>query len=100
MARETDPKKRIVITGMGLCSVFGNDYNVFYDALLAGTSGVQEIDRFDTTDFPTRFAAQIKNFDSVRRCKVNSDETNVESAWLQRLELKSEAITFNFCFPC
>ena len=26
MARETDPKKRIGITGMGLCSVFGNDY--------------------------------------------------------------------------
>ena len=39
MARETDPKKRIVITGMGICSVFGNDYDVFYDKLLAGTSG-------------------------------------------------------------
>ena len=38
MARETDPKKRIVITGMGLCSVFGNDYNSFYDKLLEGTS--------------------------------------------------------------
>lgn len=64
MARETGPKKRIVITGMGLCSVFGNDYNSFYDKLLEGTSGVAPIDRFDTSDFPTKFAAQIRNFDN------------------------------------
>jgi 3-oxoacyl-(acyl-carrier-protein) synthase len=31
--------------------------------LLAGESGVQAIDRFDASEFPTRFAAQIKNFD-------------------------------------
>ena len=62
-ARPT-PKKRIVITGMGLCSVFGNDYTSFYDKLLEGTSGVAPIDRFDTSDFPTKFAAQIRNFDN------------------------------------
>lgn len=60
--RETDPKKRVVITGMGLCSVFGNDVNGFYDQLLEGTSGVNYIDRFDATKFPTTFAAQIRNF--------------------------------------
>jgi len=57
MARETDPKKRVVITGMGLCSVFGNDYTAYYDKLLSGQSGVAPIDRFDTSDFPTKFAA-------------------------------------------
>ncbi len=31
--------------------------------LLDGVSGVGHIDRFDASDFPTRFAAQIKNFD-------------------------------------
>jgi 3-oxoacyl-[acyl-carrier-protein] synthase II len=30
--------------------------------LLDGVSGVQQIDRFDASEFPTRFAAQIKNF--------------------------------------
>lgn len=64
MARETDPKKRIVITGMGLVSVFGNDYEKFYDKLLAGTSGVALIDRFDTEEFPTKFAGQIRDFDN------------------------------------
>ncbi|KAF6257468.1 thiolase-like protein [Scenedesmus sp. NREL 46B-D3] len=58
-----DPSKRVVITGIGLCSVFGNDPDTFYDRLLAGESGVQAIDRFDASEFPTRFAAQIKNFD-------------------------------------
>lgn len=64
MARETDPKKRIVITGMGLVSVFGNDYEKFYDKLLAGTSGVAQIDRFDIEEFPTKFAGQIRDFDN------------------------------------
>ena len=49
---------------MGLVSCFGNDYDKFYDKLLAGTSGVGMIDRFDTTDFPTKFAAQIRDFDN------------------------------------
>lgn len=33
-------------------------------SLLAGKSGVGEIERFDASKFPTRFAAQIKDFDS------------------------------------
>jgi len=52
----------VVITGIGCCSVFGNDPDKFYEKLLEGVSGVQQIDRFDASEFPTRFAAQIKNF--------------------------------------
>ncbi|KAL4450667.1 hypothetical protein ABPG77_001023 [Micractinium sp. CCAP 211/92] len=61
--RETDPKKRVVITGMGIASCFGNDIDHFYDQLLAGVSGVDYISRFDASEFPTKFAAQIKDFD-------------------------------------
>ena len=49
---------------MGLCAVLGDDYDVFYDKLLAGTSGVAEIYRFDIGEFPTKFAAQIRDFDN------------------------------------
>jgi 3-oxoacyl-[acyl-carrier-protein] synthase II len=56
-------KKRIVVTGMGVVSCFGNDVDAFYDALLAGKSGVSLIDSFPTDDYITKFAAQIKNFD-------------------------------------
>lgn len=60
--REKDPKKRVVITGMGLVSVFGNDVDAYYDKLLEGQSGIGPIDRFDASKFPTRFAGQIKGF--------------------------------------
>uniref|UniRef100_A0A7S4CSG9 3-oxoacyl-[acyl-carrier-protein] synthase I, chloroplastic n=1 Tax=Eutreptiella gymnastica TaxID=73025 RepID=A0A7S4CSG9_9EUGL len=59
-----DPKKRVVVTGMGVASVFGNDVDAFYDALLEGKSGVKPITRFDVEKMPTKFAAQIENFDS------------------------------------
>lgn len=60
--RETDPKKRVVITGMGLVSVFGNDVDAYYDKLLTGESGITMIDRFDASKFPTRFGGQIRGF--------------------------------------
>ncbi|KAJ6894991.1 hypothetical protein NC652_028665 [Populus alba x Populus x berolinensis] len=62
--REKDPKKRVVITGMGLVSVFGNDVDAYYDKLLAGESGIGTIDRFDASKFPTRFAGQIRGFNA------------------------------------
>ncbi|XVE85327.1 hypothetical protein DITRI_Ditri17bG0082800 [Diplodiscus trichospermus] len=62
--REKDPQKRVVITGMGLVSVFGNDVDVYYDKLLSGENGVRPIDRFDASKFPIRFAGQIRGFTS------------------------------------
>ncbi|KAK1412165.1 hypothetical protein QVD17_33183 [Tagetes erecta] len=62
--REKDPKKRVVITGMGVVSVFGNNVNTYYDNLLAGESGIGLIDKFDTSEFPIRFAGQIRGFTS------------------------------------
>lgn len=56
-------KKRVVITGMGCVSCFGNDVDTFYDNLLEGKSGVSMIDSFPCEDYPTRFAASIKDFD-------------------------------------
>ncbi|XP_030530333.1 3-oxoacyl-[acyl-carrier-protein] synthase I, chloroplastic-like [Rhodamnia argentea] len=62
--REKDPKKRVVITGMGLVSVFGSDIDTFYSKLLEGESGISLIDRFDASSFSVRFAGQIRNFSS------------------------------------
>eukprot|EP00199_Chlamydomonas_sp_CCMP681_P000676 CAMPEP_0119104462 /NCGR_PEP_ID=MMETSP1180-20130426/2666_1 /TAXON_ID=3052 ORGANISM="Chlamydomonas cf sp, Strain CCMP681" /NCGR_SAMPLE_ID=MMETSP1180 /ASSEMBLY_ACC=CAM_ASM_000741 /LENGTH=460 /DNA_ID=CAMNT_0007089227 /DNA_START=36 /DNA_END=1418 /DNA_ORIENTATION=- len=61
--KQRDASQRVVITGIGCCSVFGNDTDVFYSKLLAGQSGVTTIDRFDAKDFPTRFGGQIRDFD-------------------------------------
>ncbi|KAK9048416.1 hypothetical protein SSX86_024409 [Deinandra increscens subsp. villosa] len=62
--REKDAKKRVVITGMGVVSVFGNDVDAYYEKLLAGESGVGPIDRFDASEFPTHIGAQIRGFES------------------------------------
>lgn len=62
--REIDPKKRIVITGMGLVSVFGSDIDKFYNKLLEGESGISPIDRFDASSFSVRFGGQIRDFSS------------------------------------
>ncbi|KAG5563482.1 hypothetical protein RHGRI_006045 [Rhododendron griersonianum] len=78
--RETDPKKRIVITGMGVVSVFGNDIDTFYNKLLEGESGVTPIDRFDVSSFSVRFAGQIHNF-SCEGYIDGKNDRRLDDAW-------------------
>ena len=54
--------RRVVITGVGCVSPVGNDVPTAWQALLAGQSGVAPITHFDASDFPIRFAGEIKNF--------------------------------------
>lgn len=56
-------KKRIVVTGMGIVSCFGNDVDHFYRCLLEGKSGVASITSFPCDEYPTRIAAEIHGFD-------------------------------------
>lgn len=55
--------RRVVVTGMGVVSAVGHDLQTFWNNLLAGKSGVKMISRFDTTDFATKFAGEIQDFD-------------------------------------
>ena len=58
------PKKRVVITGLGVLSPIGNDVESTWAALLAGTSGCTGITRFPITDdYATRIACEVKGFD-------------------------------------
>lgn len=56
-------KKRIVVTGMGVVSCFGNDVDIFYQELLAGKSGISMITGFNCEGYSTRFGGEIKDFD-------------------------------------
>lgn len=59
-------KRRVVITGLGMLSPLGNDVETTWNAVLKGESGIVEIDRFDVSNFSTRFAGQVKDFDVER----------------------------------
>lgn len=54
--------ERVVITGMGVVSVLGHEIDQFWKNLLAGKNGINLIENFDTSDFVTKFAGEIKDF--------------------------------------
>lgn len=57
--------KRVVVTGMGAITPIGNDLKSYWENLILGTSGAAPITRFDTTNFRTKFACEVKNFDPL-----------------------------------
>lgn len=59
-------KKRIVVTGIGIISPVGLDKDSYWNALSSGRSGVGKITRFDVSDYTTRVAAEVKDFDPAR----------------------------------
>lgn len=55
-------KRRVVVTGLGMLSPLGNDVNSTWQNLLAGKSGINLIENFDTSNHTTKFAGQVKDF--------------------------------------
>lgn len=54
--------RRVVITGLGLVTPLGIGVEKTWSALCEGRSGIGEITRFDTTEFTTKIAAEVKDF--------------------------------------
>lgn len=55
--------RRVVITGVGMVSPLGIGTAANWSALVEGKNGIGPISRFDTTDFSTTIAGEVKNFD-------------------------------------
>jgi len=55
--------KRVVVTGLGALTPIGNNIDEYWNGLVNGKSGAAPITHFDATDFKTRFACEVKNFD-------------------------------------
>ncbi len=56
-------QRRVVVTGLGSITALGHDVDTFWANILAGKSGISTIERIDTSDNPTKIAAEIKDFD-------------------------------------
>lgn len=55
-------KRRVVVTGIGGLSPLGGDCPTTWAALLAGTSGIGAVSRFDTAGFSVRIAGEVRGF--------------------------------------
>jgi 3-oxoacyl-[acyl-carrier-protein] synthase II len=55
--------KRVVVTGLGAITPIGNNVKTTWESLVNGVSGARPITLFDTTNFKTKFACEVKGFD-------------------------------------
>jgi 3-oxoacyl-[acyl-carrier-protein] synthase II len=55
-------KRRVVVTGVGAVTPVGNTAEETWEAICKGQSGIGTITRFDTSDFSTHIAAEVKGF--------------------------------------
>lgn len=58
-------KKRVVVTGLGVVSALGCGVSQVWESALAGKSGIRNIDQFDASELPTRFAGTVSDFDAA-----------------------------------
>lgn len=59
-------RKRVVVTGIGAVTPIGLNINEFWKNLIEGKSGAAYITRFDASNFDTKFACEVKNFDPLK----------------------------------
>lgn len=77
------PRRRVVITGVGLVSPLGIGTAPTWRALLAGESGVGPITRFDTSAYPCRIAAEVEGFDPadyIEKKEIKKSDTFIHYA--------------------
>jgi 3-oxoacyl-[acyl-carrier-protein] synthase II len=55
--------KRVVVTGLAAITPLGNDLESSWQGLTAGKSGIGPITRFECSDFSTKIAGEVKDFD-------------------------------------
>ena len=55
-------ERRVVITGLGAITPIGNDAKEFWKSIKEGKCGIDQITKFDTTDFKVKLAAEVKGY--------------------------------------
>ena len=73
MSKFDPDTRRVVVTGMGVCTSLGAALDEFWKNIVSGKSGISRIEAFDTTDYPCHIAGEIKGFNPVEHFK-NSKE--------------------------
>ena len=74
----------IVITGMGAITPVGLSVEEMWASLIAGKSGIDKITRFDTSNIPTKVAAQLKGFNPENYMDT---ETIARTSWTVQMAI-------------
>ncbi len=61
----TYQKRRVVVTGLGAVTPIGLSVDEYWESMLEGKSGVAPISYFDTAEYDTKIAAEVKKFDPL-----------------------------------
>ena len=73
--------KRVVVTGIGAVTPIGNNVSDYWKSLINGVSGAKAITKFDTTNFKTKFACEVSDFDPLQ---------TIEKSELKRYDLYTQ----------
>lgn len=57
---------RVVVTGLGAITSLGHDVESFWQALVAGQSGVRRVSLFDPSEFSSQIGAEVRDWDPAR----------------------------------
>ena len=55
-------ERRVVITGLGAITPLGNNVEEFWKGIKEGKCGIDQITKFDTTNFKVKLAAEVKEY--------------------------------------
>ncbi len=59
-------RRRVVVTGLGAITAVGQSVSEMWENLLAGRSGIDYVTLFDASPYPSRIAAEVKNWDPTK----------------------------------
>lgn len=87
-------KRRVAVTGLGTLNPISLNKDEFWDGLASGKSGITEITRFDVSNFPSRIAGELKNFDPslhIDRKEMRRMDRFVQYALIATLEAMEDS---------
>lgn len=71
--------RRVVVTGMGVISPLGNDVETAWRNTLSGKSGICTIDTFDISEFPSKIAGLVRDFDPTHYGLTSKDARKMDT---------------------
>jgi 3-oxoacyl-[acyl-carrier-protein] synthase II len=59
-------ERKVAVTGISMITPLGLDTESSWDAIIHGRSGIGPITKFDASEFPTRIAGEVRDFDPTK----------------------------------